>query len=261
MKTQPDFRTLGCIECLEGAGLGFDFSMAFQPIVNTTADVIFAHEALVRGLNNESAAKVLGQVNIGNQYRFDQACRVKAIKLAADLAIPTFLSINFLPNAVYRPELCIRTTLAAAEEYSFPIENIIFEITESEKIEDHVHLKEIIDYYKSSGFKTAIDDFGAGYAGLNLLAEIQTDFIKLDMALTRNIGEDKVRQAIVNGIVQACNDLSITIIAEGVEDYAELTTLQSFGIELFQGYYFARPAFEMLPEVPESKFSEPVSNS
>lgn len=255
MKIQKDFQPLACEQCITGAGLGFDFTMAFQPIVNTTTQQVFAHEALVRGLNNEPASEIIKRVDDTNRYRFDQSCRVKAIKLASELAMPNFLSINFMPNAVYQPELCIRTSLEAAKIYGFPIDRIIFEITEGEKVDDISHLREIIQYYKQRGFKTAIDDFGAGYSGLNLLAEIQTDFIKLDMALTKNINQDKIRQAIVKGIIQTSTELSTTIIAEGIESYEEITTLQSFGIELFQGYYFAKPAFQTLATVTQSKFN------
>ncbi|MEE3717114.1 EAL domain-containing protein [Tumidithrix elongata RA019] len=257
MKIQKDYRPLGCAECAGGAGLEFDFTMAFQPIVNTTTKNIFAYEALVRGLNNESAGQVFENVNDSNRYRFDQSCRTKAIKLAAHLGCQAFLSINFMPNAVYRPELCIRTTIEAAETFGFPISQIIFEITEGEKVEDITHVREIVQYYKAKGFKTAIDDFGAGYAGLNLLAELQTDIIKLDMALIRGIDQNKSRQAIVKGILQVCKELSITTIAEGVETYEELAILQTFGIELFQGYYFAKPAFQSLVAVSPSAFEIP----
>lgn len=257
MKAQKDYRPLGCEECAGGAGLDFDFTMAFQPIVNTINKEIFAYEALVRGLNNEPAGQVFEYVNDSNRYRFDQSCRVKAVKLAAELGVPSFLSINFMPNAVFRPELCIRTTLAAAETYDFPIERIIFEITEGEKVEDHAHLREIIEHYQLCGFKTAIDDFGAGYAGLNFLAEIRADFIKLDMALIRHIEQDKIRQVIIKGILQVCTELSTTVIAEGIETYEEWSVLQSFGIELFQGYYFAKPAFQALPTVSPKAYGDP----
>jgi EAL domain-containing protein (putative c-di-GMP-specific phosphodiesterase class I) len=255
MPVQTDELPIGCRECSRGEGLTFDFSMAFQPIVNVTTRQVFAQEALVRGLNNQPASQVFAQVNDNNRYRFDQACRIKAVKLAAQLQIPTFLSINFMPNAVYQPELCIRTTLAAAERYNFPINRIIFEITEGEKVDDHAHLRKIVEHYQLRGFKTAIDDFGAGYAGLNFLAEIQTDMIKLDMALIRNIEQDKIRQAIIKGILQVCAELSTTVIAEGVETYEELSVLQSFGIELFQGYYFAKPAFQALATPALSLYS------
>ncbi|WP_430009732.1 EAL domain-containing protein, partial [Methylophaga lonarensis] len=134
--------------------------MALQPIVDVRQKTVFAQEALVRGLAGESAASVFSMVNDSNRYRFDQSCRVKAIKLAAELDVNCMLSINFMPNAVYKPELCIRTTLDAAEQYGFPINQIIFEITESEKIENNDHLRNIVKYYQQQGFKTAIDDFG-----------------------------------------------------------------------------------------------------
>jgi len=246
MTSVKNYKDLSCKECTGGEGLDFDFTMAFQPIVNTTSHQIFAQEALVRGMDNEPAGEILGRVNDHNRYRFDQSCRVKAVQLASQLNIQSFVSINFLPNAVYKPELCIRTTMEAANTFGFPVNRIIFEITEGEKITDLAHLREIVKYYRSQGFQTAIDDFGAGYAGLNLLAELQTDLIKLDMALIRHIDQDRVRQAIVRGIVQVCRDLSITVIAEGVETYEELSLLQSLGIELFQGYYFAKPSFQSL---------------
>ena len=249
MTSEKDCGPQGCVECTNGEGLDFEFTMAFQPIVNVNTQEIFAHEALVRGLNNEGAGHVFSHVNDSNRYRFDQACRTTAIKLAAELAMKPLLSINFMPNAVYRPELCIRTTLSAAERYGFPIEQIIFEITESEKVEDLSHLHNIVEYYHKRGFKTAIDDFGAGYSGLNLLAEIQTDLIKLDMALIRNIDTRRANQAIVKGIIQVCNDLGSVVIAEGVETYEELTALQSLGIELIQGFYLAKPSFQSLADI------------
>ncbi len=257
-KTPLDYRPLGCTECVNGAELAFDFTMAFQPIVSTRTRQIFAHEALVRGLEDQSAEQIFEQVNDTNRYRFDQVCRTKAIKLACELGMPSLLNINFMPNAVYQPELCIRTTLAAAERYGFPIERIVFEITESEKVEDLPHLRRIVEYYHARGFKTAIDDFGAGYAGLNLLAEIPADIVKLDMALIRKIDRDQVRQAIVRGIVQVCGELSTTVIAEGIETYEEWGVLQDLGIELFQGFYFAKPAFQSLATLSPALFDQPT---
>lgn len=258
MKVQPDYRPLGCGECLKGAGLGFDFTMAFQPIVNATTGRIFAHEALARGLGNEPAGSVFQHVNDDNRYRFDQSCRTKAIKLAAEKGLgDALLSINFMPNAVYRPELCIRTTLAAAEAYGVPLECIIFEFTEQEQVIDIGHLRSIVDYYRERGFRTALDDFGAGYSGLNLLAEIRTDIVKLDMELIRHLDTRPARRAIVKGVIEICRELSTTVIAEGVETYEEFATLKDMGVELFQGYYFARPAFEAFATVDSTRFEPP----
>jgi EAL domain-containing protein (putative c-di-GMP-specific phosphodiesterase class I) len=250
MTVKTELKRTGCSACLDGEAFPIDITMAFQPIVNMATKDIFAYEALVRGLNNEPASEVFRHVNDGNRYQFDQACRVKAVQLAAELEMATLLSINFMPNAVYRPELCIRTTLEAADRYGFPINRILFEITEGERVEDLPHLRNIVSHYQERGFMTAIDDFGAGYAGLNLLAEIRTDLVKLDMALVRNIHQDPGRQAISRAVIQVCRELSTRVIAEGVESADELRVLRKLGVELFQGYFFARPGFQQLPVIP-----------
>ncbi len=233
-----------CPSCASGERLGFRFSYAYQPIVNLASREIFAHEALVRGVNGEPAPSVLSQVTEENRFRFDQACRVKAIKTAARLGMQSMLSINFLPNAIYRPELCIRSTLEAARAHDFPIEQIIFETVEGERISDAKWLTEVFREYKRIGFLTAIDDFGAGFAGLNLLADFQPDLIKLDMDLIRGIDQSHPRQAIVRGTVAMCRELGIKIIAEGVETPDECSALHDLGISLMQGYLFSKPLFE-----------------
>ena len=231
------------------AELEFGLSMAFQPIVDVNAGAVFAHEALVRGEGGESAGSVFAHVNEDNLYQFDQACRVRAIEFAARLEMPTRLSINFMPNAVYRPEACIQTTLKAAAEFGFPVERIIFEVTEAEKVTDQGHLRDIVLHYQQCGFLTAIDDFGAGYSGLNLLADFVPDYVKLDMALVRDIDRNPTRQAIVRGLMTMLEELEVGVIAEGVESREEFACLSDLGISLFQGYLFARPGFETLPAV------------
>ena len=245
-------RRQGCVQCRNGHAFPVDFSMAFQPIYDTVARRVFAYEALVRGLDGGGAESILSETNDTNRYAFDQRCRVRAIELAAQLGIAdqgAFVSINFLPNAIYRPEVCIRTTLDTARRVGFPTQNIIFEFTENQQIREPDRVLEIIRAYRRMGFKTAIDDFGAGYAGLNLLATFQPDLIKLDMALVRNIDTDLVKRSIVSGIVVVCRNLGIQLIAEGIETEAEANCLKDLGIELLQGYLFAKPEFEALPAI------------
>ena len=243
-----DDEILGCIHCKGAKPLGMQLKMAFQPIVDLDAREVFAYEALVRGANGESAGAVIASVAPEDMYTFDQTCRVLAIETAQRLGIKTYLSINFLPNAVYEPATCIRLTLAAARKVGFPPDRLIFEMTESEKISDPEHALRIIKDYQRRGFLTAIDDFGAGHSGLNLLAEFQPHIVKLDMALTRDIDGDKVRRAIVSGVIGTCKALGCKIVAEGVETPGELATLRSMGVHLIQGYLLARPALEALPE-------------
>ena len=240
---------VGCQGCQQSEPLGFDFAFAYQPIVDLRDHSIFAHEALVRGVDGQGAMSVLDQVTDQNRYRFDQLCRTRAIEGAAHLGMQSNLSINFMPNAVYRPELCIRSTLEAAQKYNFPIKQLIFETLESEHVDNYRHLTNILREYREFGFKTAIDDFGAGYSGLNLLADFQPDLIKLDMALIRDVDRDRVRQAIVRGIVTICAELNVTVIAEGIESAGERDFLADCGIFLMQGYWFAKPAFKALAQV------------
>ncbi|TWB43372.1 EAL domain-containing protein (putative c-di-GMP-specific phosphodiesterase class I) [Nitrospirillum pindoramense] len=240
---------MGCQACREGAELPFDFTMAFQPIVDIAARTVFAYEALVRGVNGEGAGTVLAAVDADNRYAFDQACRVKAIELAAALGLPATgarLSINFMPAAVYRPENCLRTTVQTSNAVGMPLDRLMFEVTENEPVNDPAHLLGIFHEYRRRGFLAAIDDFGAGYAGLTLLAKFQPDILKIDMELTRDVANRPVSRTIVAAIVQVCQTLGVTVVAEGVETEDELATLRAMGITLFQGYLFGRPAFQAL---------------
>ena len=241
-----------CTGCRDGAALDFDFSMAFQPIVDMETLEPFAYEALVRGPNGQPAGEVLGQVTAENRYAFDQKCRVKAIETAVRVGLldtGARLSINFLPNAVYSPKACIQLTLKTAAATGLPTDRLIFEFTENEQMVDPAHVADIVHSYKQMGFGTALDDFGAGHAGLSLLARFQPDIIKLDMELVRGIEASLARRVIVGGIASMCETLGVRLIAEGVETTAELHALRQLGIRYIQGFLLARPAYEALPQV------------
>lgn len=245
----------GCVGCRNTDANAFEipFTMAFQPIVDVSAHKIWGYEALVRGVGGQGAFEVLSQVTEANRYAFDQACRVKAIELAGSRigGGDTKLSINFMPNAVYEPKACIRATLEAASRTQFDPKRLMFEFTENEHMRDAGHVSNIVSEYRKMGFTTALDDFGAGFAGLSLLARFQTDLIKLDMELLRGIDTSPVKQSIVRGIVGIARELNITLLAEGVETEAELVVLRLLGINLFQGYYFARPQVETFQTMNE----------
>lgn len=239
-----------CNACADGISPPFAFTMAFQPVVHVPTGQAYAYEALVRGPHGESAASVLTRVTQETLYAFDQSCRRKAIELASRLGLVergARLNINFIPGAVYEPAHCIRATLAAARRHGFPLDRITFEVTEDEKVLDTTHLQAIFQEYRRHGFRTALDDFGAGYAGLNLLAAFQPDILKLDRGLVEGIDRSAARRAIVAGMVGICRELGIGLVAEGIETADELATLRALGIEFMQGYLFARPAFECLP--------------
>lgn len=218
--------------------------MAFQPIVDVLEQRIDAYEALVRGPHGEGAAQVLAQVNADNVYAFDQACRVRAIEMAARLGIDRQLNINFLPNAVYQPNACIRTTLEAAARTGFRRDRITFEIIETEIIADPAHLAGIVREYRRQDFKIALDDFSTGYSGLSRLAELKPDIVKLDRVLVQNCDQDQTRLAIIASMIALGTAIGIKVVLEGVERLAEAEALRSVGGRFMQGFYFAKPMFE-----------------
>ena len=226
-----------------------DFSYAFQPIVDVAAREIFSYEALVRGPLNEPAFRVLDAVSADRRYQFDQESRVMAIRLASSLGLECLLNLNFLPQSLLVSEDSIVSTLNAARLSRLPVGRIVLEVTEGEIIADHARFATLLNEYRANGLKVAIDDFGAGYSGLNLLANFQPDQVKIDMELVRGIEKHGPRQAIVRAVTQACEDLGIDVIAEGVETVPEYLWLAEQGIRLFQGYLFAKPGFEMLPAI------------
>lgn len=251
MNTMERSSRIRCMGCAQGQEPDFRFTMAFQPIVDVRARRVWGYEALVRGENGESAGEILAQVTEQTQYRFDQACRVRAIEMAGTLftAPDTRLSINFLPNAVYEPTACIQASIQAATRVGLDPRQLMFEFTEGERLLDVAFVSNIVERYREIGMLTALDDFGAGYSGLLRLALLQPDILKIDMGLVRDIDEDRRRQSIVAAIVTMAADLGITLIAEGVETRAETEMLRTLGISLFQGYHFARPRIGALPPV------------
>lgn len=238
-----------CNACSAAPAVADGLTMAFQPIVNVRSREVFAHEALVRGIDGRSAVEVLDGVDATTRYAFDQACRVVAIRTAARVQPAGLLSINFLPNAVYNPEHCLQATFAAAAAVDWPLNRVIFEVTEHEEIVDYDHLVGILKAYQAHGFLTAIDDFGAGFAGLNLLADFQPDLVKLDIGLVRELPSSRPRQVIVRAMVDICAQLGIRPLAEGVETLEQFHALADMGIDLQQGFLFARPELEAAPAV------------
>ena len=225
------------------------FTMAFQPIVDAVERRIFGSEALVRGPQGQGAAQVLASVGPGQRFAFHEACRVRAIEMAAALDMGVKLSLNVAPNDVAGKEECFRTAIATAMRHGFPVDQLLFEITEGERVPNLGDLAASFGAFGHLGITSAIDDFGAGYAGFELLAAFQPDLVKIDMNLVRSLDSDRVRRTLVRGVARTCGELGVRVIAEGVETRGEYAVLRDMGVSLFQGYLFARPAIGVLPPI------------
>lgn len=224
------------------------FSCAFQPIIDAHARSVYSHEALVRGLNNESAQQVISRYATDQMGEFDAASRAKAIEVAASIGLTDHLNLNFMPNSALDAKSGLNSTVEAANRHSFPLDRIIVEATEGDAIADKSKFAKGVNEFRRAGMRFGIDDFGAGHSGLGLLAEFQPDMVKLDISLVRGIEANGPRQAIVRAVAGVCLDLGIDLVAEGVETVDEFSWFTDVGVSLFQGYLFAKPMFEGMPK-------------
>jgi EAL domain-containing protein (putative c-di-GMP-specific phosphodiesterase class I) len=169
-----------------------------------------------------------------------------AVKLAAALGLKDGISLNVMPGCIESMPDSLDLLLECATRSGLSPGQLVLEITEGEAVQRPKEFSQLLDRYRAQGVRMAIDDFGAGYSGLNLLAYFQPDLIKLDMSLVRDIDRAGPRQAIARAVLQVCDDLGIEVIAEGVETIGEYSWFRRVGVRLFQGYLLARPAFEAL---------------
>jgi EAL domain-containing protein (putative c-di-GMP-specific phosphodiesterase class I) len=219
----------------------------YQPIVSAVTGKVFAHEALFRGVAEDGSPIAPGfmfdlAARAGMLFQLDLAARRSAVNCAAGSSLTNRnLFINFNPSSIYDPAYCLRTTASTIAEAGLKPEQIIFEVVESEQIKSVAHLKGILSFYRSAGFKIALDDVGAGYSGLNLLQDLWPDFLKIDMHLIRDVDIDTFRQSIVRNIIAMAHENRIQVVAEGIETAAELNWLTRAGVDLIQGFHIAKP--------------------
>jgi EAL domain-containing protein (putative c-di-GMP-specific phosphodiesterase class I) len=229
---------------------GRDFTTAFQPIVDVNAKTILGYEALVRGRNNATAAEIIAKIEDADRAGFDHAFADAAVDLALKLNLATMLSLNVDANLSTLP---VPGSFLASETVGtrgLPASRLMLEVSQSAERRDRARMRDLFAAYRQGGVATAIDKFGAGSAGLDLLADFQPGTVKLSMALVRGIDRSPLQRAIVAGIAQVCSEIGIRVVAVGVETVAECCALRDIGLRFFQGNLFLRPALESLPEIP-----------
>lgn len=222
----------------------------FQPIVYAKDPARpYAYECLLRGLDDDGNPVSPGPLfklaaDADMLFQLDRAARLQVIKQASRVKLSTRIFINFVPTAVYNPEYCLRTTVAAADAAGIARDQIVFEVTESERITDLIHLKSILSYYRDNGFQVALDDLGSGYSSLNLIHHLRPDYLKMDMELVQGVDKDTFKASVSRSLLNLAGELDIPVIAEGIERVEEYEWLRENGATYMQGYLFARPAAE-----------------
>lgn len=221
----------------------------FQPVVEARSGKLWGYECLMRGRRRDgSLVGALQMLDWAHQenltFMLDRVCRETHLENAGKMSAGAdckFL-INFLPTAIYQPEFCLQTSMAAARRSGISPRQIIFEVVETEKVADTAHLQRILQFYRDAGFGVALDDMGSGYAGLTLLADLQPDLIKIDREIVSKSVGSKFHRDICASLIRLGKENNLLVLAEGVETIEEKTVMDGLGIDLFQGYFFGKPA-------------------
>jgi EAL domain-containing protein (putative c-di-GMP-specific phosphodiesterase class I)/CheY-like chemotaxis protein len=213
--------------------------MAYQPIVSWRERRVFGFEALLR--SDEPAMRSPGDFldaaeRLGKLRELSRAVRGRVAEQASGAKEPIALFVN-LHAADLGDERLLdpRAPLAAIAS------RVVLEITERASLDGVPHALQHVRTLKSMGFRIAIDDLGAGYAGLTSFTQLEPDIVKLDMSLVRDIDQRPNKRSIVRSMAKLCDELGMQVVAEGIETAAERDVLIDVGCDLLQGYLFARP--------------------
>ena len=221
--------------------------IAFQPVVSWRERRVYGYEALLRTteetLPNPEAVLEAAR-RLGRLFDLGRAIRERAASvLPPDRAT---LFINLLPVDLNDDDLYLSNA-----PLSRMAQRVVLEITERTSLEEVNDLKRRVAELRRLGFRIAVDDLGAGYAGLGTFTQLEPDVAKLDMSLARNVHAQSVKRSIIRSLQELCAELGITVVVEGVETVPERDALVSLGSDLLQGYLFARPG----PPFPEPRWS------
>ncbi|HEY4469184.1 MAG TPA: diguanylate phosphodiesterase, partial [Klebsiella sp.] len=251
-----DFVTEGAAWYPETPLAQAECSFAFQPVIDPFAKEIVSFEALLRTTSGESPAVYFDGLSREDIYWADLHSKRIAFAMAGCLRLRgRTLSINLLPMTLVNVPEAVEFLLTEIKANGLIPEQIIVEFTENEAISRIDEFTDSVRRLKSAGIRVAIDHFGAGFAGLLLLAQFQPDRIKINRQLVKDIHKHGPKQAIVQAIIKCCNSLEIAISAVGIERPEEWMWLESAGIAHFQGNLFASPCLGGIPAVswPEKK--------
>lgn len=219
----------------------------YQPIVRIEENIptIYGHEFLSRGLNKDESIippyKLFEAARVRNRvFSLDRACRLQSVRNAG-IVKDKLIFINFIPTAIYVPEHCLASTFALIKELEVEPSQVVFEVVETDEVQNIDHLKSILSYYRKHGFKYALDDVGTGYNHVDKLELLDPDVVKLAIDYVNGVSKDKQKQEVALAVLQRSHAIGALALAEGVEHIDDYHFLKDMGYDLFQGYLFAKP--------------------
>jgi EAL domain-containing protein (putative c-di-GMP-specific phosphodiesterase class I) len=213
--------------------------LAFQPIVSWADKSVIAYEALVR--NEEPTLRAPPDLfeaaeRLGRLRELGRIIRDRVARTLIEVPIEGEIFVN-----VHALELDDDSLFSTASPLSAVAKRVVLEITERAPLEKIKDANGRVAQLRAMGYRIAIDDLGAGYAGLTSFAQLEPEVVKVDMSLIRGLDQSPTKQKLLRSIVGLCRDLEIKMIAEGIETIEERDTLVRLGGDLCQGYLFARP--------------------
>jgi EAL domain-containing protein (putative c-di-GMP-specific phosphodiesterase class I) len=217
----------------------------YEPIVDVVSKTVFGYEALARGPEGTSLHSPLSLFGLAERedlvFELDCLCRESGLKGAVGLPEGTKLFLNIRPTTIHDPNFRAERLIKTLHECQLTPSDVVFEVSEQEGIENFEVFKEMRDYYRDLGFQFALDDTGAGYAGLETLIEISPEFIKVDRAFVSGIDSDPARRTLLGALRDVSDSTGARIIAEGLDTLEELETLGELNIPFGQGWLFGKP--------------------
>lgn len=238
----------------------------YQPIISIRSAAVLGWEALIRGPENSYFQKPDAIFSFAEEegllFPLEKICRESAFNNLGELGPGQKIFVNVHPNTINDPAFTEGETMRIIQNLHINPENIVFEITERHQIKDFMSFNRTLTHYRDQGFLVAVDDLGSGFSSLQPIAEIRPDYIKIDMSLVRQIHKDRVKAALMETFVTFAEKIGCEIIAEGIEEEAELALLTTIGVHYGQGYLFGKPVYpkQIIPEEAYLKIRHFVNN-
>lgn len=228
----------------------------FQPIVAVKNPRIIGYEALIRGPSDSPLHKPDALFAVARECRqlaaLEFACREVSCERFASLDLPGKLFLNMSPISFTDSQYRDGVTREILQRVGLSAERLVFELTESQPLDELDLLCAASDHFRRQGFAVALDDLGAGYAGLRVWSELCPDYVKIDRHFISGIDKDPVKREFVRAMLDIAHRIGHKAIAEGIETEAEFNTLITMGVEYAQGFFIAHPQASPIIELPST---------
>ena len=218
---------------------------AYQPILRMLEGTIMGFEALSRGPRGsglESADVLFGAATANNLLvELDRLCRKRALLSSTRIPSNGKIFVNTLPATMRDPQFRGKALIDSLDKAQVAPDRIVIEITEHLVIENYAIFRDTMAYFTDLGMSFAVDDVGAGYSGLESIAKLRPAYLKIDIALVRDVHVSNVNRSMVKALIALGHGIGAKVIAEGIQNEEETQVLRAMGVDFGQGYYLARP--------------------